>query len=92
MNTPRFDPTITLGSILTMLGMVLPFFVWVVSSNSATDRRLSVLEDNMTSIRSTLNAADARNKESDAELRTGLRRLDDKLGALLIQGYRPAAR
>ena len=93
MPLPRFDLSVRLGDLLPVLAFLIPFGCWVVNSDSAFDRRLSVLEQTVKVLadaettqdsrtREAITALDTRMREADAESRTGLRRIDDKISML----------
>jgi hypothetical protein len=90
LGRPRFDPSISLGAVLIFLGgsAVVPFLVWLVQSNNGQDNRITALETSVSGIVKRLEDADRRAMAVYDDVRTGQRRLDDKISALLIQGYR----
>ena len=97
----KWDPTISLGSIVSLIGLMVATVAGALAWNTSWNRmdgRVGALEGSLkavvgnleasvASVRQAQVAGDSRNREADAETRVAIRRVDDKLTALLIQGY-----
>ena len=70
-----FDPTITLGHVLTTVAMVVAGLTWGMRLESRVDRT----EERALGIERRIDRDDAQQRETTSEIKAALRRIEDKI-------------
>lgn len=73
----RFDGTITLGNLLTALGMVVPVFIW----GTTVETRLAEKTAEIRAIEQRQDRDGRSHTDAQSEIKASLRRIEDKLDA-----------
>lgn len=86
MPLPRFEPVISLGSVILTLvtGACFPFLTYLVRTNAQHDVRITVLEQVVKDVAERSVTSDARTREAINELKLSTNRISDRLTDLAV--------